>query len=206
MFSPDVNRAGCFLDNREERGDRVPSADPGAGADRSRDSTARRLREVAAGSHQAFEALYRETAPSVGRYLASLGATHPLLSDLLQDTYLAVWRDAGRYVGPAAPLAWILGIARHKLGDYWRTNREIPVKDPRPETADVAQTGYEAARVAEVLAALSPADRELVQLVFGADLGYRDVARLLDVPVGTVKSRVFRLRKMVREWEGTHAD
>lgn len=181
---------------------RLPAMSEGIGPDR----TARRIRAVASGSHPDFEALYRETAPAVDRYLTGVGVHHQLAADVLQDTYLAVWRDAARYRGEASALSWILGIARHKLADYRRADRETPVEAVTGEEAATENAGYDTARVGELLSGLSSADRELLHLVFVADLGYGEVARMLNIPVGTVKSRVFRLRKTIREREGTYAE
>lgn len=195
-----VNQSRHVSDGRDEWGDPVPMTREGVDPDR----TARRLHATAAGSHPAFEALYKETAPAVYRYLIGAGVKEPTAADVLQETYLVVWRDAGRYRGEGAALAWIFGIARNKLRDYRRADREVPVEAPVADGSPMEEGGYERVRTEEMLSRLTPADRELLHLLFVADMGYADVARILGVPVGTVKSRVFRLRKTLRAREGFH--
>ena len=159
------------------------------------------ITEIAAGGHQAFEVLYRATAPIIYRYLAARGIEESARWDVLQEVYLAVWRNARSFQGSAAA-AWIFGIARHKLHDSFRRRQDEFLDDwDALAGSEDSDPGYQAARAGEILSALTPPDRELAHLVFVEDLGYADVAEILQIPVGTVKSRVFRLRKILQEQE-----
>ncbi len=122
-----------------------------------------------------------------------------------QDTFLAIWRDAGVFHGESA-YAWIWAIARHKLNDAWRRQGSahdrladaVPY-DSAPDPA--GESAYAAVQARDMLTHLSPGDRDLAHLVFVQELSYRDAAAALGIPVGTVKSRVSRIRRQLQRQE-----
>lgn len=144
-------------------------------------------------------------SPAVYRYLVNRGLPEHVVEETLQDTFLAIWRDAATFRGASA-YAWIWGIARHKLNDAWR--RHAPERQwftdaaPSDSVPDPAgEPRFAAAQVRAMLAALSPADRDLVHWAFVEELPYRDVAAVLGIPVGTVKSRISRIRRQLQRQE-----
>lgn len=174
---------------------RLPHAAP--------DPVSRLIGDVAAGNHRAFEAVYREMAPRVLRYAITWGISEAAAEDVLQETFMGVWRGAGRFRGDVPGRAWIFSIARRKCADAYRVARAAPTGPEQlapPEGRGDPEVG-----VWERLMSLPETDRELAVLVFVDDLGYADVASVLGIPVGTVKSRVFRVRRMLQaeEREGT---
>jgi RNA polymerase sigma-70 factor (ECF subfamily) len=118
--------------------------------------------------------------------------------EILQDTMLAVWRGAGSYRGEAGVRSWVIAIARRQARDRLRRHRPDvagdavlaaqPSRDPGPEL--VALDRAEVAEVATGIRALTAAHREVLGLVFGAGLSLPEVASVLEVPLGTVKSRL----------------
>ncbi len=173
-------------------------------ANQRNEALGRNLRRIARGDHQAFEDLYQVVSPEVYRYLVNRGLPLDLVEETLQDTFLAIWRGAAAFRGGSA-YAWIWGIVRHKLNDTWR--RQGPeyhrLAEPAPfdETDPAGESGYVAVQVREMLEQLSPGDRDLVHLVFVQDLSFRDVAAVLRIPIGTVKSRVSRIRRHLQRQE-----
>lgn len=102
------------------------------------------LTRVANGDHDAFTTLYDATAARIYRYLVSYGAHESLVADIVQETFLVVWRDARKYRGPS-PMAWMLGIARNKLLTVYRRQPSVAadgvnldVKDHPAHRVDVA--------------------------------------------------------------------
>ena len=167
------------------------------GADLSRES-ARLMHQVAAGSHEAFERLYHTWAPVVLRYLAARGVSAAAAADIVQETFLAAWRQAASYREEAPLATWLFGIARHKRTDWVRQHPPPVEPDPSREPQTTADPTYEAVEARTVLGRLTADERELVFLVFVSGLSYEEVARVLEIPVGTVKSRVFRLRHTLK--------
>lgn len=162
------------------------------------------LTRVASGDHDAFTALYDATATRIYRYLVSYGAHESLVADIVQETFLVVWRDARKYRGPS-PIAWMLGIARNKVLTAYR--RQPPGAedgvnlDEMHHPAHRVDVAYAEVRATEILSGLTASDRELAHLVFVQDLSYQEVSRLVNVPTGTIKSRVFRIRRQLQEQE-----
>ena len=78
------------------------------------------ISRMAGGDEKAFEELYNANARKVFAYLRSRNIDEETAADILQNTFLAAWRGAGKFQGGAKPLTWLIGIARHKLVDEIR--------------------------------------------------------------------------------------
>lgn len=158
------------------------------------------LAAVAAGDHTALRALFERHAPWLAVRLRRLLPPHAV-EDVLQETFIAVWRGAGRYGGEGAVGAWIWGIARRQAALWARTNnRPLPMLEtasgPDPEAEAVT-----AVDLAAALAALGPAggeQRALVRMVYLEDRSLEDAAHRLGIPAGTAKSRLFRARAVMK--------
>jgi RNA polymerase sigma-70 factor (ECF subfamily) len=161
------------------------------------------LRRVADGDRDAFGTLYRRHAHVVLAQIRLAVGEPGLSEEILQDTMLAVWRGAGSFRGVSQVRSWIIAIALRQARDRLRRRRVAVVADesvlsgqaaadPGPE-AQVLERA-ELAVVAQAIRSLRPGHREVLGLVFGADLTLADAAEVLGVPVGTVKSRLAAAR------------
>jgi RNA polymerase sigma-70 factor (ECF subfamily) len=161
------------------------------------------VRCVAAGDHGALAALYRRHGRVVlAQIVLTVGET-ALAEEILQDTMLAVWRGAAAFRGESAVRSWIISIARRRLRDRLRRRSvEVvadmtelsgwPATEPGPEAAALERA--EVTALAEAIKDLNRIHREVLGLVFGGGLSMAETAGLLEVPVGTVKSRLFAAR------------
>ena len=164
------------------------------------------LAATAAGERQAFAALYQAFLPRVHGYLRLQVSNDSDVQDLLQDTFVTVWRSAGRYSGSSTVATWIFGIARHKLLDWLRTKltrRELGMA-AGDEAQEFAQPDFVDAVVSELdlekaLESLPPHYAELVYLVFQEAMSYKDIGALLEIPEGTVKSRMYQAKNLLRQ-------
>ncbi|WP_370949181.1 RNA polymerase sigma factor [Amycolatopsis sp. cg5] len=165
--------------------------------------------EASLGEPGRFAAIFDRHGPHIHRYLARrLG--REAADDLVGDTFLIAFDKRGKY-DLARPDArpWLYGIATNLVSQYWRDQgkqaRLRLVTGPEP-----VQDGH-ADRVAEQVTAeamgdvltqalntLSEGDRDVLVLIATEGLAYDEVAAALDIPVGTVRSRMFRARKKVR--------
>lgn len=161
------------------------------------------LQQVASGDRDALGALYRRHGHVVLAQIRLVVGERGLSEEILQDTMLAVWRGAGSFRGVSQVRSWIIAIALRQARDRLRRRRlavvadesvlsEQAAADPGPE-AQVLERA-ELAAVADAIRALSPGHREVLGLVFGADLTLADAAQVLGVPLGTVKSRLAAAR------------
>lgn len=171
------------------------------------------VRAIAQGDAHALHQLYGRYGPGLLNYLAGRLDDTPLAEEILQDVMLAVWHNAAGFRGESSVRTWLFSIARH---------RAINAHHRRPPTAapllDNIESDTGAWRIEQVAQrdALSDAfqklpddHREVLELTFYHGLSRIEAASVLDVPEGTVKSRLSRakttLRRILRKEGIDHA-
>ncbi|MFJ9627599.1 RNA polymerase sigma factor [Streptomyces sp. NPDC101175] len=156
-----------------------------------------------------FAVLFDRHAPTIHQYVARrLG--RDTADDITAETFLTAFRIRARYdSGRAGVRPWLHGIAaklisRHRREEVRalkllaRTGHD-PVAETWTDSADDRVTAQAAARpLAKALAALSEGDRHALLLFAWADFTYQEIAEALDIPVGTVRSRLNRARRKLR--------
>lgn len=162
------------------------------------------LRAVASHDRDALEVLYRRHAPWLVLRLGRRCADPAIVDETVQDTFLAVWRGAGRYSGEGDVAAWMWGIAVRRLVDQIRRRPAATLPLPEPtETVRSAEEqvliGVEYGDLGGALNRLSPELRAVVQATVLDGLTTREAARLLGIPAGTVKTRMMRAKAALRE-------
>ena len=158
---------------------------------------------LAAGDDAALRELFTRHAPWLAARLRTT-LSPPDVEDVLQETFLAVWRGASSYRPQGTPRAWLWVIARNQAALLLR--RRGPATAPLgeaphagPGRAVAALDPAEVAVVrADIAAALSGPDGEVLRLMYVEDRPVNEVAALLGVPAGTVKSRAHRARRLLR--------
>ena len=160
------------------------------------------LRHVAQGHRDSLAELYRQVERPVYAFALSRLADPDAAGDLLHEVMLAVWQKAGSFGGRSRALTWILGITHHKIVDRLRRagrwQAEPPdeaLGDDSPSPHDLATLDQRREAVREAVASLPDHHRQVVHLAFFEDLSYPEVARILDIPEGTVKTRMFHAKK-----------
>lgn len=150
--------------------------------------------------------VYRQLAPTVLAYLRRVVPPSDA-EDVMQRTFVDVWRSRHQY-DPAQSLAgWVIGIAKHRAADHLRRRVAQPAGDPpadRPaDDEDLADRYVRSAEVRAALARISPEQRQVLVLAYFDDLTLPQVAQWVGAPVGTVKARAARgLRALGRELKG----
>lgn len=170
-----------------------------------------RLVEAVARSRDrdAFARLFEHFAPRLKAWLMRSGATSQAAEDFAQDAMLTVWRKADLFdARRAGAAAWIFTIARNRrLDSLRREARAAPAPDidlfiPESEHPDaLASQAQEAGRLRGAIQRLTPDQAEVLRLAFFLEHPHAEIARRLDLPLGTVKSRIrnamIRLRQML---------
>ena len=182
---------------------RATDADVGALTDA--EVVARSVREP-----ETFAAIFDRYAPHIHRYLARrLGSA--AADDLVAETFLAAFRRRDRFdTGCPNARPWLYGIATNLVAQQRRTEeREYRLRQAyHPATSEASPADRVAAEVTarslrrhllDALAGLADGDRDVLLLVAWEDLTYEEVAAALAIPVGTVRSRLNRARRLLRE-------
>ena len=163
------------------------------------DVTAGALR-AAAGDHAALSDFVRATQPDVWRVCAFLvdGAS---ADDLTQDVYARAIAALPKFRGDASARTWLLTITYRTCADELRRRRRRRVLQVRltESVPPVVADADESVGVSQLIAGLEPPERSALVLTQLLGLRYHDAASVLGVPVGTVRSRVARARRLLIE-------
>lgn len=155
------------------------------------------------GERDAFDELIARYHQPLWRYVRRLTGQDDAAQEVTQDVWLRVIRGIGRLRDAARLRAWLFGIARRALMDRLREQyaRQVEVDadlEGIPGGADWGVPDDQLETMERELARLPLVEREVLTLFYLDELSLADVAGVLDVPVGTVKSRLFRARQMLR--------
>lgn len=160
------------------------------------------IHQIANGDSQALDELYHQYGKMILAHALFITSELSISEEVLQDTMLAVWRGAASFRGEASVRSWVISIARRQARDRIRRHRlrvvddtnllVQPSNDPSPEL--VALERADVKEVAEAIQLLSSSHKEVIGLIFGTGLSLSEVANVLEIPVGTVKSRLFSAR------------
>ena len=164
------------------------------------------VQRIANGDREALAELYMNYRRSLFHYLLQLTPDYGLAEELLQDTLVAVWKSAQSFESRSSVLTWLIGIARRQAHNTLRL-RKLPTIDEselaeltanEPELADFTLASVARDELATAFKQLTPLHREVLVLILVQELSYEETATLLQVPVGTVKSRLSNARRMLR--------
>ncbi len=165
-------------------------------------SEAELMRQVAAGDIGGLETLYDRYHAMAYALALRITTETGLAEDVVQDSFLGVWRNAARYTEPKGSVrGWLLAIVRHRAIDAIRRQRfgvalgdesddalpaALTIPDIWPEVAG----RLDAEQVRRALTSLPPAQREVIELAYFDGLTQREIAAQTNAPLGTVKSRM----------------
>jgi RNA polymerase sigma-70 factor (ECF subfamily) len=148
-------------------------------------------------SQAKVEGWYREYGSVLLRYLSRRFGRGGA-DDLLQETFVQALRKPQRAGETVSPRAWLFGIARN-VGITAFRRRKLTVDLPQGVAAPAAEEDERLAEMRQAIAKL-PADmRETLELRLADDLSYEEIAAVLEIPVGTVRSRLHNAVKKLRE-------
>ncbi|MFE7117579.1 RNA polymerase sigma factor [Streptomyces sp. NPDC057654] len=171
------------------------------------------LRAIEEGDGQAFELLYRRYEPWLVARLSYRCPDPALVDDVVQETFLAVWRGTARFREAPAPddsaAGWLWRIGMRRLIDAQRGHgaRErlaglisrLRQSAAHPSAEDEALAGLGHGDLADALARLPVELRDVLQVTVVDGLSTTEAAKALKIPAGTVKTRAMRARRRLRE-------
>jgi RNA polymerase sigma-70 factor (ECF subfamily) len=145
---------------------------------------------IAAGDTCAMRVLYVRHNVGLYRFIVRLTRDRSMAEDLVSEVFLDVWRNAGGFEHRSKVSTWLLGIARHKIGSAFRHRADshlderfaATIEDPADDPERALDKQDRRAVFRRCLAGLSPAHREIIDLVYYHDQSVEDVSEVLGIP------------------------
>ena len=158
------------------------------------------LRQIALGSQQAFEELYRATDSAIYGYALSLTKNHHEAQDIMMDTYLKIRCAAHLYMPMGKPMAWILTITKNIARTKLRSaGRQIPLDNLEETTPSFDRDSEEAVALEQAMKVLGDQERQILILHAVTGLKHREIAEMLGMPLATVLSKYARSLKKLKK-------
>ncbi|MDB5671633.1 MAG: polymerase sigma-E factor [Alphaproteobacteria bacterium] len=169
------------------------------------DDEAQLVERIRARDLRAFEQLYKAQHRRLSRFLSNMLRRPHLVEEVLNDTMMVVWDRIESFNGDSKLSSWMFGIAYRQGLSALRRNDD-PIEDVRsearpstdPDPGELADAVQSRRALDLAIDALSPAHRAVVNLTYFQELGYREIAEIMECPVDTVKTRMFHARRLLR--------
>lgn len=165
------------------------------------------IRRIAGGEEVAMEALYGRYHVRLYRFLLRISNDTSVAEELTNETFMEVWRTAGKFEGRSSPSTWMFAIARFRAMSVLRRRGESELDDLAAsrieDDADTPEVSVQkmdkAAAIKRCLESLSADHREVIDLVYYHGKSVKEVSEIADIPENTVKTRMFHARKRLSE-------
>jgi RNA polymerase sigma-70 factor (ECF subfamily) len=162
---------------------------------------------IASGDKKALQVLFARHNVRVFRFILRFLGDESAAEDLVSEVFFDVWRQADRFESRSQVSTWLMAIARNKALTVLRrrTTEELDeevaefIEDPADNPEVTMQKTQRSAILQDCLGQLSPAHREIVDLVYYHEKSVDEVAEIIGVPQNTVKTRMFYARKRIAE-------
>lgn len=164
------------------------------------------IERIAAGNRLAMQALYARHSKRVFRFALRFLNEESLAEEVVSDVFITVWRKASGFEARSQVQTWLLAITRHRALSAARRKGWIQpldeaeaetVEDPADNPELKIQKAQTSAVIRTCLERLSPAHREIIDLVYYHHRSIRDIATIVGIPKNTVKTRMFHARKQL---------
>jgi RNA polymerase sigma-70 factor (ECF subfamily) len=155
----------------------------------------------------AFDTFYRENAPRLCAFLRRIVGNAQVAEDIVQETFAQVWQRPNGFEPTRGTLrAYLYGIGRKRAAEWWRTRKPQTAHIEDQEDKRIALPNHTETNsiVADAFARLPEEQQSLLWLREIEGYSYEELAQILEIPIGTVRSRLFAAREQLRAiWNGT---
>jgi len=157
-------------------------------------------KKIRQGEASAFDAFYRETAPRLRAFLRQIVGSREAAEDLAQETYLQLWKRPNGFQPERGSLrGYLYGVGRNRAAEWWR--RQSPNAEAAEEPIEACRAESSSVMM-DALHRLPEEQRSLLWLREVEGQSYAELAEILDIPIGTVRSRLFTARETLRQvWQ-----
>ncbi len=183
-------------------------------SDHSRTSDIELIAGSLKGAEDSFEALVKRYQRPIVGYVYRMVNDYDSALDVTQEVFIKVYNSLSRYSSDYKFSTWLYRIAHNAAIDHIRRNSkkeqsleteglegtyQLQLESPRPTPEQDREKSEWRTEIEGVVRCLPSVYRELIILRHGEDLSYGEIAEITDLPLGTVKNRLFRAREMMRE-------
>jgi RNA polymerase sigma-70 factor (ECF subfamily) len=166
------------------------------------------------GREDSFEELVRRYQRPITNYVYRMLSDYDASLDVTQEVFIKVYNSLARYSSDYKFSTWLYRIAHNAAIDYMRRNSvnpqsietenadgsyQLQIESPRPTPEQERERSEWRTEIESVVKCLPTVYRELIMLRHAQDLSYDEIAEITNLPLGTVKNRLFRAREMMRE-------
>lgn len=161
---------------------------------------------IAKGDRAAFTEFYQRHDRGLFAFLVKLVRERELAEEVLSETMLEIWRQAGRFEGKSSVTTWMFSIAHHKAVSRLRKKREVAldddvaanIEDQAPKPDSLAADQNMSRLLQGLMEKLSLDHREILHLAYFQEFSVQEIADTLDLPENTVKTRMFYARQKLK--------
>jgi len=165
------------------------------------------MKALAEGDKQAIQVLFARHNVRVFRFVLRLVSNASVAEDLVNEVFIEVWRQPGKFAGRCRVATWLLAIARNKAITVLRrcSDAELDeetammIEDPSDDPETTIEKNDRSAILRKCLTQLSPVHREVIDLVYYHEKSVGEVAQIIAAPESTVKTRMFYARNQIEK-------
>lgn len=165
------------------------------------------IERIATGDRRAMQALFNRHNVRVYRFIVRLTGQESLAEELTSEVFFQAWRQAGRFEGRSKVSTWLMAIARFKAISALRQRQEgeldehavAQIEDTADNPEQAMQRKDASAVLRRCLTRLSPAHREIIDLVYYHEKSIEEAVEIIGVPKNTIKTRMFYARRQLAE-------
>ena len=165
------------------------------------------IAQVAATDEAAMRELFLRHRQKVSAFIRRVLSDEAVVEELTSEVFLEVWRGARNFQGRSAVTTWIFSIAHYRAlnvlkkrgEDNWDEDDALQIADERDDPEVTAQKADKSALLRRCSEELTPLQREIIDLVYYHEMSVREVSEVLDIPEGTVKTRLFKARNRLEK-------
>lgn len=155
------------------------------------------IERIANADKAAVQALFARYHVKIYRFIVRMVGSEAVAEELANEVFLDVWRQAGRFESRTAVSTWLMAIAHNKAISHLHQKKNTAPDDKAIAWGkDKTDRG---AAIREAIDSLSPNHRAVIDLAYYHELSVRELAKVLDIPTKTVKTRMFHARRNLAE-------
>ncbi len=161
------------------------------------------LAATAQGDKASFEKLFRHYYRRVGSFVQRMVSQPMAVEEIINDTMMAIWKSAANYQGKSKVDTWVFGIAYNKTMEHIRRHQrhqqnETTLDDIENQLPADSKPSDLRQWVEKALQRLSPEHRAVIEWTYTFGYSYPEIAKIMECPTGTVKTRMFHAKKLLK--------